>query len=112
LKLECCGAPLLGINDDLSMELTRKKLSDGKRSGADYMCTACPWCQLQFDLAQTMMPSRNSNNHHLPPIIYPQLLGLVMGLDADTLGIKENRIDISDIQNHLTNQRSPAELGA
>jgi len=25
LKLECCGAPVLGINDDLSMNLTEKK---------------------------------------------------------------------------------------
>jgi heterodisulfide reductase subunit B len=28
-KLECCGAPLWGINDGLSMDLTVKKLTDG-----------------------------------------------------------------------------------
>ncbi|MDY6973582.1 MAG: CoB--CoM heterodisulfide reductase iron-sulfur subunit B family protein, partial [Thermodesulfobacteriota bacterium] len=39
-KLECCGAPLFGVNDDLSLDLTRRKLSSGKESGADYICTA------------------------------------------------------------------------
>lgn len=32
MKLECCGAPLWGINDGLSMDLTLKKLNDGKTS--------------------------------------------------------------------------------
>ena len=102
LKLECCGAPLFGVNDDLSMDLTGKKLSDGKQSGADYLCTACPWCQLQFDTVQAMMASRNGNHNKLPSLVYPQLLGLVMGLDADTLGLKMNRLDISGIESCLT----------
>ena len=34
MKLECCGAPLLGINDDLSINLTKGKLEDGRQSGA------------------------------------------------------------------------------
>ncbi|MBW1887733.1 MAG: CoB--CoM heterodisulfide reductase iron-sulfur subunit B family protein, partial [Deltaproteobacteria bacterium] len=32
LKLECCGAPLMGINNELSMDLTERKLTDGKES--------------------------------------------------------------------------------
>ena len=37
MKLDCCGAPLWGINDDLSLNLTEKKLADGKKAGADYI---------------------------------------------------------------------------
>ena len=48
-KLECCGAPVMGVNDDLSMNLTEKKLANGKKAGADYLCAACPYCHLQFD---------------------------------------------------------------
>jgi len=106
MKLECCGAPLLGINDELSMDLTGKKISDGKQSGADYLCTACPWCQLQFDTLQTRIPSRNGNGSYLPSLVYPQLLGLVMGLDSDALGMNMNRIDILGIQDHL----APAKI--
>ena len=99
LKLECCGAPVLGINDDLSMNLTKNKLTDGKRSGADYLCTACPWCHLQFDSVQKMMIEQRRINNHLPAILFPQLLGLAMGIDKQTLGINMNQIDISVIGN-------------
>ncbi len=99
LKLECCGAPVLGINDDLSMNLTEKKLTDGKKAGADYLCTACPWCHLQFDSVQKMMIEQQRINNHLPAILFPQLLGLAMGIDKETLGIDMNQIDISVIGN-------------
>jgi len=89
LKLECCGAPVLGINDDLSMSLTEKKLADGKQSSADYLCTACPWCHLQFDSVQKMMIEQQRTNNHLPAILFPQLLGLAMGIDKQTLGITD-----------------------
>ncbi|MBU4186179.1 MAG: CoB--CoM heterodisulfide reductase iron-sulfur subunit B family protein [Proteobacteria bacterium] len=98
LKLECCGAPVLGINDDLSMNLTEKKLADGKQSNADYLCTACPWCHLQFDSVQKMMIEQRRMNNHLPAILFPQLLGLAMGIDKQTLGINMNQIDISAIE--------------
>ncbi|MBW2644940.1 MAG: disulfide reductase, partial [Deltaproteobacteria bacterium] len=51
-KLECCGAPLTGVNDGLSIDLTKKKLTDGKKAGAHYLCTACPFCHIQFDTVQ------------------------------------------------------------
>ena len=102
LKLECCGAPLMGINDELSMDLTEKKLVDGKQAGADYLCVACPWCQLQFDTVQQMMQSRRGSNHQLPSILYPQLLGLGMGISGKSLGITGNQIDISGIESYLT----------
>jgi heterodisulfide reductase subunit B len=92
LKLECCGAPVLGINDDLSMNLTKRKLTDGKQAGADYLCTACPWCHLQFDSVQKMMIEQRRINNHLPAILFPQLLGLAMGIDKETLGINMNQI--------------------
>ena len=102
LKLECCGAPVLGINDDLSMNLTKRKLTDGKKAGADYLCTACPWCHLQFDSVQKMMLEQRRLNNHLPAILFPQLLGLAMGIDKETLGISMNQIDISLIETSLS----------
>ena len=97
LKLECCGAPALGINDDLSINLTKNKLADGKRSGADYLCTACPWCHMQFDSVQKMMIEQQRTDNHLPAILFPQLLGLAMGIDKETLGINMNQININAI---------------
>lgn len=95
-KLECCGAPVMGVNDDLSMNLTEKKLANGKKAGADYLCAACPWCHLQFDTVQKMMISQNGSEP-LASIVYPQLLGLCMGIDEKTLGIDMNQIDLTNI---------------
>lgn len=97
-KLECCGAPVLGVNDELSMSLTKRKLADGKKAGADYLCSACPYCHLQFDMVQEMMVSQNGNTP-LASVIYPQLLGLTMGIDEKTLGIEMNQLDIKGIEN-------------
>lgn len=100
-KLECCGAPALGINDDLSMNLTKNKLKDAKCSGADYLCTSCPYCHLQFDTVQEMIFSEQDEKDHLPCILYSQLLGLSLGIDAETLGLAMNKMDIGTIEDFL-----------
>ncbi len=105
LKLECCGAPAMGINDSLSMTLTEKKLTDAKQAGADYLCSACPWCQLQFDNAHNAVGIRQGNGDQIPSILYTQLLGLGMGIDDKLLGFQMNAIDISGIKEFL----SPAD---
>jgi len=101
LRLDCCGAPLFGSNDDLSMDLTEKKLSNAKESGADYLCDACAYCHMQFDTVQGMISNVRGGNHLLPAILYPQLLGLSLGIDGDTLGLGMNQIDITSIKGFL-----------
>lgn len=100
-KLECCGAPLMGINDDLSRGLTQKKLDDGRRSGADYLCTACPYCQLQFDAFQKSEEFRNSGNHTPSAVLYSQLLGLAMGMDGKLLSRQKDQSEIHKIEAFL-----------
>ncbi len=101
MRLECCGAPLWGINDELSMDLTLKKLNDGKESGAEYLCVACPYCHLQFDAVQKKIIAQRGMNHPLPSILYPQLLGLSLGIDGEILGLKMNQIPSGGIEKFL-----------
>ena len=101
LKLECCGAPVLGIDDDLAASLARKKLLDGKKAGAQYLCTACPYCHLQFDTVQAMMLGQESLKEPLPAILYPQLLGLGLGIDGELLGLDQNQLEIGAIRDFL-----------
>ena len=109
MKLECCGAPLGGINDKLSMDLTLRKLTDGKKSGADYVCAACPYCHIQFDQVQKRILSERDVNHPLPSILYTQLLGLSMGIDKKALGLEMNEIPISGIEELLKKETELAE---
>ncbi|MCP3898307.1 MAG: disulfide reductase [Desulfobacteraceae bacterium] len=90
-KLECCGAPVLGVNDDLSYDLTQKKLSSAKNSKADFICVACPWCQMQFDKIQDQIAAKRGSVYELPSILYTQLLGLRLGLSKEALGIEQDQ---------------------
>jgi heterodisulfide reductase subunit B len=97
-KHECCGSPLWGINDDLSLDLTENKLKNAKKSGADYICVACSYCQIQFDRVQKILLSRRGPEAKLPSILYPQLLGLSLGIDGETLGLNMNQVSINEIE--------------
>ncbi len=97
MRLECCGAPLLGIHDDLSQEMMFKKIRNGRASGADYLCTACTYCQIQFDTVQQNLLAQQGSPLSLPSILYPQLLGLSMGVPAELLGLNLNKMPIRDI---------------
>ena len=107
-KNDCCGAPVMGFNDDLSMNLTKKKLEGGRLAGADYLCSACPYCHLQFDTVQRMMVAQNGDDP-FPSVLYPQLLGLCMDIDERTLGIQMNQLDIGNITNFFDSGEENAE---
>jgi len=100
-RLECCGNPLIGTNDELSLNFTEKKLTDAKRAGADYLATACTFCQVQFDTAKKMKGSSGGANNRVPSILYPQLLGLCMDVDREVLGLASNQIEITGIESFL-----------
>ncbi len=84
-RLDCCGAPLLGVNDEVSLKRTRDKIKKSREAGADYLCTACPFCQLQFETVQKRSLSFEGAEEPPAPILYTQLLGIALGLDRKYL---------------------------
>ncbi len=86
-KLDCCGAPVWGVNDALSLELTVRKVASAKEGGADLLCVVCPYCWLQLDRAQQALA-----DDPLPLILVHQLLGLSLGIDAAALGLDPDRL--------------------
>lgn len=100
-KLECCGAPVAGVNDDLSMDLAAKKLMNAKKAGADYLCVSCPFCQMQFDRVQSAIIKHRGSDAPLPSLVYTQLLGLCLGLSPQDLGMETNILPIIGIQQFL-----------
>ena len=100
-KLDCCGAPLTGINDQLAIEMAQKKIASAKKAGAMFICTACPYTQLQFDRVQSLWAAGTEKPELLASILYPQLLGLSLGIDEKSLGITNNEIDLSGITSFL-----------
>jgi heterodisulfide reductase subunit B len=98
-KLECCGAALAGINDELSQTLLREKITGALSAGAEFISPICSYCHLQFDTTQKNLPQNSANEKILPVLLYPQLLGLCLGIDEKTLGILQNStIEQDDIE--------------
>ncbi len=71
-KLECCGAALAGINNDLSHKLLKEKITGAQAAGADFITPICAYCHLQFDTTQKNILSeavgrKASSGTPLPP---------------------------------------------
>ena len=81
-RLDCCGDPLHEANAPLSEHMTRAKIADALESGADTICTACPHCHLRLGAAGAGVPEAS-----IGTVLYMQLLGLSMGLPAQSLGM-------------------------
>lgn len=108
-KLECCGAALAGINEKLSHDLLNEKITGAKNAGAEYITPICAYCHLQFDTTQpNLIPDTKDV---LPVLLYPQLLGLCLGLDEKELGLEMNTtLDRTQVENLQGKLVSPEEL--
>jgi heterodisulfide reductase subunit B len=56
---------------------------------------------LQFDVVQKQMEAQGRSDADLPSILYPQLLGLAMGIPGEELGLALNEKDLSGIYNFI-----------
>lgn len=96
-KEKCCGNVLRGLEDKLSLEMTREKLVELKDTEADCIVTVCPACRIQYDLGQMEIRSRYKEDYGIPVLQYPQLLGLAMGISPDELGISFHKVKADKI---------------
>jgi len=86
-KLDCCGAPLIGINDATAMNLAKNKLESAMQAKADILCTACPCCYLQFKRARGTLAIETGSEEYISVLAFVQLLGLALGVDRNVLGL-------------------------
>lgn len=100
-ETECCGAPIIGINDKIPLQLAREKLDHIRAVGAQAMITVCPFCHMMYDLNQPRIERTFNEKFRIPVLHYPQLLGLAMDMSPDELALKDLRIDASELVNLL-----------
>ncbi len=80
-RLECCGNPILEKNRTMSVKMMKNKFEDAAQSGADYICTACTYCQIQFEAVRK---EEGLNDSYPDAILYSKLLATSFGLDQAT----------------------------
>lgn len=96
-ETECCGAPIIGVNDRIPLQLSREKLSHIKEAGAQALITVCPFCHMMFDINQPRIERTFNETFGIPVLHYPQLLGLAMGFSPEELALEKLRVDASKI---------------
>jgi len=82
---ECCGSPAFDSNPKLSFKILQNKIKTASEAGADYICTACTHCQMQYETEQF---KKQSNHHHPTPLLFTQILGAALGINKNKLSEK------------------------
>ena len=100
-ETDCCGAPMVGVNDKIPLYLAGDKLRNVKAVDAQALITVCPLCHMMFDINQTRIEQLLSEKFGIPVLHYPQLLGLAMGFTPKELAIDELRVDATKILNTI-----------
>ncbi len=96
-KRECCGYPIMAIDEKIPFRLAGDKLRHMKEVGADALITICPSCYLAFDLNQSRIEKLFGEKFELPVLHYPELLALALGIEPDELALNDHRVRISKI---------------
>ena len=98
-RLKCCGAPQREKNPELSLATVQERLEQCAASGADVLNVDCPHTLLQVKWAFENWREAGKKLRGL--VVYPQLLGLALGLDPESLGLDENTPSASFLAKYL-----------
>ena len=100
-ETDCCGAPIIGVNDKIPLYLAGDKLRNLKAVDAQGLITVCPFCHMMFDINQPRIERLLEEKFGIPVLHYPQLLGLAMGFTPQELALEELRVNATKIVNNI-----------
>jgi heterodisulfide reductase subunit B len=98
-ETDCCGAPIIGVNDTIPLYLAGDKLRNVKSVDAQALITVCPFCHMMFDINQPRIERLLEEEFGIPVLHYPQLLGLALGFTPQELALEELRVDATKLLN-------------
>jgi heterodisulfide reductase subunit B len=91
-KTECCGAAFSVTRTDLVAKMSSKIVADAARVKAEAIVVACPMCHSNLDMRRPEINARLGADHQLPVLFITQVLGLAMGIGAETLGLQRHMV--------------------
>lgn len=92
MSTECCGNPQWDKNQKLALKQMLRKRQNAKQAGADFVCTACTYCQMQFDQKNQSELTSQDSGADIPAVLISQLIGLSIGMEDEEIGLgDENR---------------------
>lgn len=88
-KTECCGAGFSVSRTDIVAKLSGRIVKDASDRGAEAIIVACPMCQSNLDMRRPHINSYLQTKIDTPVLYITQAIGLAIGLDRNTLGLKK-----------------------
>lgn len=88
----CCGAGggVRARVPDLAMGMTKTKLENITKAGANVIVNPCPFCHLQYDRGQDHL----KDDEKVPVLHLSQLYGLAMGVEESKLGFDLHAVPV------------------
>jgi succinate dehydrogenase / fumarate reductase, cytochrome b subunit len=87
---KCCGFPIITMNQEASLTMAGRHISDAIDADADCLVVPCPLCHLNLDLQQPAAAKVVNRQLGLPVLHLPQLVGLALGLSPNDLGMNKH----------------------
>ncbi len=96
---ECCLVFANTVDRDFVLKSLTKKMNDISEAGADCILVICASCFSQFDKTQEMMSwvDLMDESDQIPIYLYPELLAFAMGMDFETIGLDEHKVDATSL---------------
>jgi len=98
---ECCGNPIIGVNEEIPFQMAREKLRHVKAVKAQALITVCPFCHMMYDLDQPRIERTFNEKFGIPVLHYTQLLGLAMEYTAEELMLNQLRVKPTELLNQI-----------
>ncbi len=89
----CCGAGggVRARVPELALGMTKQKMENITKAGANVIVNPCPFCHLQYDRGQEDLKWDNK----IPVLHLSQLYGLALGVDEKKLGFSEHTTPVN-----------------
>ena len=91
MSTECCGNPQWDKNQKLALKQMQRKLLNAKQAGADFVCTACTYCQMQFEQNNHSEIIPQKGDRTIPAVLISQLIGLSIGMEDEKIGLGDEK---------------------
>jgi heterodisulfide reductase subunit B len=101
-ETECCGNPIIGVNEEVPFQMAREKLVHVKAVKAQALITVCPFCHMMYDLNQPRIERNFNEKFGIPVLHYTQLLGLAMGFPPEELVLNELRVKPAELLSQIS----------
>lgn len=91
-RTRCCGFHVLLTDEEISLKIAGRRLTEAGEGEADCLVTTCPLCHTALDPYQRAIEDKVRRSINLPVLHLPQLVGLALGVNPRDLKLSSHLV--------------------